>query len=93
MKKILKGFTFTMITTQRHLLWKAVNILRREILSWKSLPFNGQFQPDCQRMSLPTNLKLFVTNLLYGPSERVQDDAKEQASLSIAQLVHFQTRR
>ena len=40
----------------------------------------------------PQTLKPFVTNLLYGPSERVQDDAKEQASLSIAQLIHFRTR-
>ena len=28
-----------------------VKILRREILSWKPLPFNGQFQPYCQSKS------------------------------------------
>ncbi len=57
------------------------------------LPFSGQFPPNCQRTSLSTSLKLFVTNLLYGSSERVQDDPKEQTSLSIAQLIYFQTRR
>ncbi len=45
------------------------------------LPFSGQFPPDCQRTSLPTSLKFLVTNLLYGSSERVQDDPKEQTSL------------
>ena len=39
---------------------KAVKILRREILSWKPLPFNGQFQPDCQSQSLPTTHKFCV---------------------------------
>jgi len=58
MKKILKDALPSLDYNSEALaIAKAVKILRREILSWKLLPFSGQFPPDCQRTSLPTSLK------------------------------------
>ena len=67
--------------------------LRREILSWKPLPFTGQFPPDCQGTALPTTLKLFVSMLLQGPNvESRHSKLEEQASLTISQLIYFKTK-
>ena len=90
MKRILKdALPFHDYESDALAMAKAVKILRREVLSWKSLPFNGQFQPECQSKSLPTTLKCFVSNLLNGPGESVQSEFKDQASLTIAQLIYF----
>ena len=65
---------------------KLVKVLRRKIFEWKSFQFTGSFLPDCQENSVPLILKIFLSLLLNGSNE------KTQASLTIAQLISFNTK-
>lgn len=61
MKKILKDAVNERDYESKALIMaKSVKLLRKEMLSWKPLPFTGQFLPNCQETSVPTTLKLFV---------------------------------
>lgn len=94
MKKLLKNATsFRDYESEAILMAQTVKVLRREILSWKPLPFTGQFPPDCQVTALPTMLKLFVSMLLHGQNVKSQQsELEEQASLTISQLIYFRTK-
>lgn len=68
---------------------KMVKLLRREIFSSKTCSFTGHFPSDCQSMSVPTALKLFVLMLIDGPNVKSRSECESQASLTISQLIYF----
>ena len=71
---------------------KLVKVLRREIFEWKSFHFTGSFPSSCQSNSVPTTLKLFLSLLLNGSNAKNHKKVETQASLTIAQLMYFNTK-
>jgi len=73
---------------------KAANIVRKDILKSKNA-FNGTFQPDCQKYSIPASLKTLITMILKGATSNKEttddttDSGANQVSLTISQLVVF----
>lgn len=94
MKKLLKdAVNFRDYESEALIIARTVKILRRDILSWKSQPFTGQFPPGCQDAALPATLKHFVSMLMNGPSvESRQSEFEQQASLTISQLIYFKSK-
>ena len=61
MKNLLKDVSnYCDYESEAFTLAQTSNIVRREILSYKPLPFTGKFTPDSQDAALPTGLQLFV---------------------------------
>ena len=71
---------------------KLVKVLRREIFEWKLFHFTGSFPSNCQSNSVPTTLKLFLSLLLNGSNAKNHKKVETQASLTIAQLMYFNTK-
>ena len=73
---------------------KVVKILRQEIFESDSFQFSGKFPAKCQESSVPTILHSFMSMLLNGPHVQLQDkhDQDSQASLTLSQLVCFNTK-
>ena len=70
---------------------KVVKILRQEIFAFQ---FSGKFPAKCQESSVPTILHSFMSMSLNGPHVQLQDkhDQDSQASLTLSQLVCFNTK-
>ena len=71
---------------------KLVKVLRKEMMEYKSFEFTGSFSHDCQTSAVPNTLKIFFSLLLNGSSTRSKHSHDTQASLTIAQLVYFNTK-
>lgn len=68
-------------------------ILRlREEMFRSTTNFNGSFDTDCQKSSVPASLLATVNLLLYGSTE-VKDRHSTQPALSISQLIFFNHRK
>ena len=66
---------------------RAAYIVRKDILNVKN-SFNGTFQEECQKNSIPASLLTLIGMLIKGPSTK-SDPSDSQACISIAQLVVF----
>ena len=66
---------------------KAANIVRKDMLKVKN-SFNGTFNDDSQRNSVPESLKTLVGLLLKGPTAEI-DTKNNQACLTVSQLILF----
>ena len=71
---------------------KLVKIMRQEIFEWDPFQFSGNFPPKCQESSVPTILHTFMSMLLNGPHVQDQQDQDSQASLTLSQLVCFNSK-
>ena len=71
---------------------KLVKIMRQEISEWDTFQFSGNFPPKCQESSVPTILHSFMSILLNGPHVQDQHDQESQASLTLSQLVCFNSK-
>lgn len=71
-------------------LLKAAKIIRQDILNKKSR-FNGEFEINCQRDSVPESLKTLVGMILGAPDIKTQSSnmIEAQTTLSISQLILF----
>lgn len=69
---------------------KAAKIIRQDILDKKSR-FNGEFEINCQRNSLPESLKTVVGVILGIPDIKTQSSnmVEAQTTLTISQLILF----
>ena len=61
--------------------------MRRDILKVKN-SFNGTFFSECQKKSIPSSFLSLAGMLIKGPSTKI-DHTENQACLSIAQLIEF----
>jgi hypothetical protein len=66
---------------------RAAHIVRKDILNVKN-SFNGTFQEECQKHSIPASLLTLIGMLIKGPSTK-SDPSDSQSCISIAQLVVF----
>lgn len=88
MKQLLKH-AFTDYEGDAAILTKAANIIRNDILENDGFNFDGSFPPECQNISLPTTLKMFVSMLLNGTGINRQESNESQETLTISQLIVF----
>ena len=72
---------------------KTAAIVRKDMLTSK-YSFSGSFGSDCQAKSVPASVLSLVKMILYGPNieEQEYSSGKEQAALTIAQLLQFNIR-
>ena len=70
---------------------KAVKIVCKEIIGYKSFHFDGKFPVGCLQESVPSSLKTLVSILLNGADLKDQDTCitDSQASLTISQMILF----
>ncbi|EDO43913.1 predicted protein [Nematostella vectensis] len=68
---------------------KAATIIRNEIIEHK-YSFDGSFDENCQRRSVPPSLVSFLKRILHGKSSN-DGESRDQAVLVIAQLTRFNT--
>ncbi|EDO35715.1 predicted protein [Nematostella vectensis] len=68
---------------------KAATIIRNEIIEHK-YSFDGSFDENCQRRSVPPSLVSFLKRILHGKSSN-DVESRGQAVLAIAQLMRFNT--
>ncbi len=61
-------------------------LVRSEISDINNFRFDGNFANDCQKDSVPYNLKLLISMILYGPCV---DCVDTQTCLTISQLILF----
>jgi hypothetical protein len=66
---------------------RAAHIVRKDLLNVKN-SFNGTFQEECQKHSIPASLLTLIGMLIKGPSTK-SDPSDSQSCISIAQLVVF----
>ena len=71
-------------------LLKAAKIIRQEVLN-TTCRFNGEFDVNCQRESVPESLKTLVGMILCAPDIKTQSSnmIETQTTLSISQLILF----
>ena len=67
---------------------RAAKIVRRDILQLTNL-FSGSFDKSCQYDSVPESLQALVSMILQGPNVKDRNTAKNQAALSLCQLIRF----
>ena len=72
---------------------KAAKIIREDIFNLHGVCFNGSFPPGCQQESVSTNLKYFVSMLLYGSNLRDQDSTDSQTLLTRSQVIFFNSKK
>ena len=63
---------------------KAAKCVREDTMDHNGFQFSGQFEPTCQKDSVPTSLKALVFHCLYGPNIKDQDKDDFQITLSVA---------
>uniref|UniRef100_UPI00358DF98B uncharacterized protein isoform X2 n=1 Tax=Myxine glutinosa TaxID=7769 RepID=UPI00358DF98B len=68
---------------------RAANIVRRDMLRMKCLPFSGSFKEDCQENSVPHSLLMLVTMIMYGTDIQNQENYLSQPALSVSQLMTY----
>ena len=78
MQQMLKQAFNSNYESNTILLSKAAKIIRQDIFNLHGFSFNGSFPPGCKQESVPTNLKYFVSMLLYGSNLRDQDSTDSQ---------------
>lgn len=71
-------------------LLKAAKIIRQDILN-KKRRFNGEFEINCQRNSVPESLKTLVGMILGAPDIKTQSSnmIEAQTTFSFSQLILF----
>ena len=67
---------------------RAAEIGRDDMLNNSDL-FNGTFSQACQQRSVSPSLLTLVKMILVGTNEQSHEQANQQAALSIAQLIKF----
>ena len=72
---------------------KAARVVRNDIFKARGFRFDGYFPGDCQQTSVPTNLKMLVSMLLYGASLKDQQSKDSQACLTISQAIFLNCRK
>ena len=71
------------------LLSRTANIVRRDMLKMKVLPFDGSFKEDCQENSVSNSLLMLVTMIMYGTNIKNQENYFSQPALSLSQLITY----
>lgn len=71
------------------ILAKAARIVRDDISRSCGFNFSGCFPPDCQKNSVPSNLKSMVTMLMRGADLKDQDSVDSQACMTASQIILF----
>ena len=72
---------------------KATRIMRQEIFIEDGFHFNRVFPSNCQSASVPSCLKAVVSVILSGPNIFHQNTTESQASLTISQLIVFNSNK
>ncbi len=67
---------------------RAAEIVREDMFN-NSDPFNGAFSQACQQRSVPPSLLTLVNMILEGTNDKSHELGNQQAALSIAQLLKF----
>ncbi|KAG0714181.1 hypothetical protein GWK47_014618 [Chionoecetes opilio] len=75
------------------ILAKAARIVREDIFRSCGFNFSGSFPPDCQKNSVPANLKSMVTMLMKGADLKDQDCTDSQACLTASQIILFNCKK
>jgi len=68
---------------------RAANIIRRDILKFRDVSFEGSFETDCQENSVPASLMTLIRLILGCTDIRYETNYKSQKCLSISQLLLF----
>ena len=68
---------------------RAANIIRRDILKFRDVSFEGSFETGCQENSVPASLMTLIGLILGGTDIRNETNYKSQKCLSISQLLLF----
>ena len=72
---------------------KAARIVRREMFNDDRFQFNGAFPSNCQNASVPSCLKVSISMILNGSNIAHQSTAESQATLTVAQLIVFNSKK
>ena len=75
------------------ILAKPAKILRNDIFNHQPFKFDNEFTPHCQENSLPTTLKWFILQTLFGCDSNFDKINESQACLSICQLILFNAKK
>ena len=72
---------------------RVAEMIRRDMFSKATPPFEGTFPDDCQKKSIPDSLLTLVTMILFGTNIKTEANYESQASLSLSQLLLFNSVR
>ena len=70
---------------------KASKIIRNDMFNHKSFSFEGKFNSECQRESIPASLHSLISLIINGIDKDVEKN--HQAALSISQFVLFNLKK
>ena len=93
MQQMLKQAMETDYEADALILAKAARIVREDIFRSCGFNFTGSFPPDCQKNSVPANLKSMVTMLMKGADLKDQDSTDSQACLTASQIILFNCKK
>ena len=96
MHSLLKNFTLhSQLNSEALKLAAVAKLLRSEIFQGdESFKFDGKFPLDCQKDSVPYNLNLLISMILYGPNLSDEENyINSQSCLTISQLIMFNSKR
>ncbi|KAG0727322.1 hypothetical protein GWK47_034911 [Chionoecetes opilio] len=93
MQQMLKQAMETDYEGDALILAKSARIVREDIFRSCGFNFSGSFPPDCQKNSVPANLKSMVTMLMKGADLKDQDCTDSQACLTASQIILFNCKK
>ena len=96
MHTLLKNITLSSQLNSETLKLAAVaKLVHSEIFQGdESFKFDGKFPLDCQKHSVPYNLNLLISVILYGPNlSDEENDINSQSCLTISLLIMFNSKR